>query len=195
VAYKIKINLPGIGHLGGDDRPHERLAEPAVSQLNEVGSAPPMDVNNDKPVAAATMAKSNRKGRPVWRWAIDISDPARIKRININDKEQYPVGVPSSAILKRVGFGKGPRQLAIRLPVNGNKDGDYEFADLYERIMAQNPGSTPLQLYVDLMQPQLRKLVNTSPNIWHRVQTGAYITALIVLIIVVALIIVILLGG
>lgn len=147
--------------------------------------------------AFQTRQADNTRTIPVkYRWVLDIGDPARIRRVNVADPEKYPDGVPSASLLKREGWTRGPKVMATRMPVkvDGNgHDAHFAFRDLYA-MMPKDLMRTPANLYTAVKQPELRHLIEMRPSIWHRVQTGLYVTALIVLAAVIGIVIVVLLG-
>lgn len=150
--------------------------------------------DNEPAVVALQKQPLVKKPGKTIGWVLDIADPSQLKRINIKDADICPEGVPSAALLKRQGFGKGPRDMAIRMANNGNPD-NFNFVDLYDdSIIKSDITSTPHMLYVDLLQPEFRTLIQTNPGIWNKLKVGAYATALIILVIVVALVIIVLLG-
>lgn len=122
-------------------------------------------------------------------WVMDIGDPGILRVLDINNNQEFPDKIPGACKLKRASFfGKGPKRMIIRMPgANGCR-----CVDPYEEVKPTS--TTPLMLYVDLTQPEMRALFAPANNFWNKLQTGAYATALIVLVAVIALVIIILLG-
>lgn len=158
----------------------------AVNESAKIAAEIPADTvpNNNLPII-----HKNGHHKAAKRWVLDISDPTYMKKLDV-----VPNEIPHVAQLKKYGWGKGPRNLIIRMNEPNIEDGEicFNFVDLYDKV--KQTSATPRMLYVDLMQPELRTMLNTSNNIWNRIQTGAYAMALIVLTVVIALVIIILLG-
>lgn len=124
--------------------------------------------------------------RPVpWFWVLDIGPNERqFRRIDLRTLE---TPIPSAVIYQRKGPGPGPRRFALR---RADESGEYHWWDPYAEGSPDQ--KSPRNLYVDIVQCELKDLVKRARGIFHKLQTGLYITALIAIGIILFIVIIVL---
>lgn len=145
----------------------------------------------------ARQEETPRRSKRYTEYCLDIGKSYVIRRVSFEEPPPYWATIKKPLLnhWPMILGGRVPMKLIVRKEKPSENGGgpSWEFTNPYD-ITKGDEYDTPQSLYNDIKAPEFAEILKPKAGLWQKVQTGLYMTALLVLASCVVLVVIILLG-